>query len=387
MAAEVALALVLLIGTLLLIRTFLVLRPASPGFDAEDRLVASIRLPAAPPRDDVGRMEFARRLLREVQVAAPAARAAIATDVPLSGTVMNVDVVALDSRPIVPSDRQRVDVDLVAATPNYFDVAGMRMTRGRGLAASHVRGSTPVVVMNETGARRFWPGEDPIGRRIVLDFGERRAELTVAGIAADTRGSGNHTSARATAFVSFWQLPWDRFQLVVHQPDIGGVTADDVRRIVARIDPAVPVGDIVMMEENLARAVAEPRYHMILMTVFGGLAVMLALVGCYGVLSYSVAQRTREIGVRVALGAPRHVIVRSIVSRGVLLVGAGLLAGTAAALGFTRVLASSLYGVSPTDPVTFAAAAAGLALVSVLAAYVPARRAATVEPTAALRAD
>jgi putative ABC transport system permease protein len=387
MAAEVALALVLLIGTVLLIRTFLVLRPASPGFEARDRMVARIQLPAVPERDEASKVEFARRVLRDVQTAAPAARVALATDVPLSGIIMNFPVLEVDGRPYVPADDRAAGVDLVSASPNYFDVLGISVVRGRGLTPSDLPGSAGVVVLNESAANRFWPDADPIGRHIVLDFGERSVELGVVGVAADTRSSGIHTRARTTAFVSFWQVPWGRFELVVHQPAEARLSADAVRRIVASIDAGIPVPTITTLEQMTAQAVAEPRYHMVLMLVFGALAVVLAVVGCYGVLSYSVAQRTREIGIRVALGASRATIVRRLVARGALLVAIGLIAGTAMALALTRVLESRLYGVTPFDPATFAGAAAGLALVSLAAAYLPARRAAAVEPTEALRAE
>jgi putative ABC transport system permease protein len=264
----------------------------------------------------------------------------------------------------------------------------MQLTRGRGLAAMAAAGSSPVAVVNESAARRFWPDADPIGRQFTFDIGpDRRVAFTVIGIAADTRSSGINTRSFATAFVSFWQLPWPAFEIVVHQSRAGMLTAEDVRRVVASIDAGVPVGSVRMMEQLTARAVAEPRYHMILMMVFGGLAVVLAMVGCYGVLSYSVAQRTREIGVRVALGATRGVIVRSVVMRGAMLVLLGLMIGTALAFALTRVLESSLYEVTPTDPAAFALAAAGLAAVSLIATYLPARRAAAVQPAEALRAE
>jgi putative ABC transport system permease protein len=382
MAVEIALALVLLIGTVLLIRTFLVLRPASPGFDASDRMVASIALPASHDAST-----FAHRLLDNVGAAAPAARAAIATDVPLSGLVMVLPVLEVDGEPADPAAGRRNEVEVVASTPGYFAVIGMQMARGRGLAATDAAGSTPVVVVNERAAGRFWPDGDALGRSILIDGGDRPIEFVVVGVSRDTRSSGNHLDGRPTAFVSFWQVPWQRFQLVLHQPAGAAVTGEAVRRIVAAIDAGVPVGSIAMLEEMVAGSVADRRYHMTLMSVFAGLAVILALVGCYGVLSYSVAQRTREIGVRMALGASHGAILRSVMLRGTLLVTLGLIAGTAIALALTRVLASYLFGVPPTDPATFAAAAAGLALVSLAAVWLPARRAATVQPVEALRAD
>jgi putative ABC transport system permease protein len=392
MTAEIALTLVLLIGTLLLIRTFLVLRPASPGFELRDRMVASVRLPEGDGRDDVAIAEFARRLLEELRVAAPGARVAIATDVPMSGSILNFRVVNVDGVAPTPAPGTRASVDIVSATPNYFEILGMRMVRGRILSEpdneSHVWPGPPVAaVLNESAARRFWGKAEAIGRRFVLGMGQRQVELVVVGIAADTRGSGNNTNARATAFVSFWQLPWAGFEVVVHQPGAVSVTDETVRNIIASLDPRVPVGTVTTLQQITSRAVAEPRYHMTLMTVFAALALILALVGCYGVLGYSVAQRTREIGVRVALGASRGAIIRGVVAHGALLIAIGLAIGTVLALAATRLLEGSLYGVTPTDPVTFMAAGAGLALVALIAAYLPARKAAAVQPIQALRVD
>ncbi|MGH7576117.1 MAG: ADOP family duplicated permease [Longimicrobiales bacterium] len=385
--AEIALALVLLIGTGLMIRTFLVLRPASPGFEFEDRMVASITLPSVPERDDASIADFARRLLHEARVAAPAARIALATDVPMSGFVTASFVTEVDGRPFAAGDQRSGFLDFVPATPNYFDVVGMRVVRGRRLAASDVPGSAPVVVINESAARRFWPDVDPIGRSIVMEYGDDRFELTVAGVVADTRRVGIHTRSAVAAFVSFWQIPSGRFELVAHQPHDGGLNEDMVRRIVASIDPGVPVASVTTLEQIVARSVARPRYHMVLMAAFGVLGVVLALVGCYGVLSYSVAQRTREIGVRIALGASHRAILRNVLARASVFIALGLIAGSALALPLTRILESNLYGVTPTDPATFAGASLGLAAVSLFAAYLAARRAAGIQPTEALRAE
>jgi predicted permease len=383
--AEIALALVLLIGTVLLIRTFLVLRPASPGFDPDDRLVASVTLPENTERSDAERVEFARRLKAALQTGAPGARGALASEVPLSGLIARVQATDVDGEPLAEGRTRAIDV--VSATPGYFDVIGMRLARGRALLETDLPGSMPVAVMNESAALRFWPDEEPIGRRIGMLLYGRTVSLTVVGIVQDTRSNGGHTRTSPTAFVSFWQIPRDRFHLVLHQPDGAFPAEDAIRNIVATVDPLVPVRDIQPMRRMVARAVAEPRYHMILMTSFGGLALLLATVGCYGMLSYTVAQRTREIGVRVALGAPRGRIVRDVVSRAAALIAIGIAAGAALASALARVLGSTLYGVTPTDPVSYGIAAAAIALVSLLAAYLPARRAAAVPPITALAAE
>jgi putative ABC transport system permease protein len=239
---EIGLALVLLIGALLLIRTFLVLRPTSPGFAVDDRMAVSIRLPAAPERSDAAKVAFVRRLLDDVRTAAPTASAAVATDVPLSGLTMRFAVAEVDGRAAGPLSLSRDQLDLVAATPDYFEVIGMRLVRGRGLRPVDLAGAEPVMVINESAAATFWPGVEPIGRRIALEVGNGgRVEFSVIGVVADARSTGNHTHAWASGFVSFWQLPWDGFELVVHQPREAALTGDDMRSIVASIDASVPV--------------------------------------------------------------------------------------------------------------------------------------------------
>ena len=389
MAAEIALALVLLIGTLLLVRTFLVLRPASPGFEARHRMVTSVGR-RATPADDAANVAFVRRLLEEVRAAAPSARVAVATDVPLSRSILNFRVVAVDGEPIERTDPLTAgpgNLDLVLATPGYLDLVGIPVIRGRALTDADRMGAPTALVISESTAQRYWSDANPIGRRITLNLREQMAEFTVAGVVGDTRSSGIHTRSRATAFASFWQVPWEGFELVVHQPRGLELAGDDVRRIIASVDPDVPVGATEMLDRIAARAVAGSRYDTMLMSLFAALAVTLALIGCYGVLAYSIAQRTREIGVRVALGASHRMIMRDVVLRGLAVVVIGLCVGVGLALALTRVLEGSLYGVTPTDPVTFATAVAGLFLVSLVAVWVPARRAVAIQPIEALRIE
>jgi hypothetical protein len=280
----------------------------------------------------------------------------------------------------------------------------MRVLGGRDLQDTDVAGAPGVVVLNQSAARRLWPDlENPLGRRLTLDLygaalprpataegaappAPPTVELVVVGIVADVRSSGVHTRPRPTAFVSYWQIPWPALHVVVHAPG-GGVTADRMKRAVAAIDPSVPVGDVTTLEAVVGRAVAQPRYEATLLTIFGALAGILAVVGCYGVMAHSVAQRTREIGVRMALGATRHAVAGAVLARGARMVGVGLGAGLLLAVGLTRVLERSLYGVSPTDPATFVGATAVLALVSLLATWLPARRAAAVEPVRTLKEE
>jgi putative ABC transport system permease protein len=220
---------------------------------------------------------------------------------------------------------------------------------------------------------------------VLLDLYDRTEEFTVVGVAADMRMTGSSVAPSREGFASFWQEPSNRFHLIVQAAPDARVTARSLSEAIASIDPEVPVGDITTLEAIASSAVQEPRFHMTLMAAFGLLAVVLSVIGCYGVLAFSVAQRTREIGVRAALGAQRKTILLDMIGHGASLIGAGLVTGTAMALAATRVLQTVLYGVSPTDPLTLAFAAVILASASFAAVAGPARRAASVSPLDALR--
>jgi putative ABC transport system permease protein len=412
-AAEVALALVMLIGTALLVRTYWTLRPASPGFELEDRLVAPLRLPGrvqvrdnlGPPPEAPANAELIRRLVADLEQRAAGIRAAAVPWVPLSGSYTAVRVVDVDGRVVTAADGGPQEVVFNPATPSYLDVMGIRVTRGRGLVDGDVAGAPQVIVLSESAAGVLWPdGQDPIGRRVTLDpygadrpkppdaaarppAGPQILEFTVVGLVADIRASGAHTRPRPETYVSYWQVPWSEVHVVVHAPPAAGVTAADLRAAVAALDPTVPVGDVTTVAAIAGTSVAQSRYEMTLMGVFGALAGVLAVIGCYGVMAYTVSQRTREIGVRMALGATGRSVAKDVLARGSAVLGVGLAIGLILAAVLTRVLQGSLYGVTATDPAAFAAAVAALAAATLSATWLPARRAAAIEPALTLRED
>lgn len=407
-ASQVAIALVMVIGTSLLVRTYWTLRPASPGFEVGDRVTAPLRLPGqrqvrdnlGPPPEDPANIERVRRLLAEVELRAPGSRAAAVGSVPLSGNYSVTDVVELDGGPATATQ-----ISFSAATPGYLELMGIPLRRGRGLDEGDVRGAPHVIVVSESAARTLWPGgEDPIGRRMTLDLygagrprpedaetrppvGPQVIEFTVVGVVADVRASGAHTRPRPETYISFWQVPWPDVHLMVHASPGIPLTAAGIRDAVASVDPGIPVGNLRTMESIAGAAVSQPRYETTLMGTFSALASLLALVGCYGVMTYSVTQRTREIGVRLALGATQQGVAAAALGRGAAILGVGLAAGLVLALALTRVLAGSLYGVSATDPAAFTAAVAALACATLLATWIPARRAAQVQPAVTLREE
>jgi putative ABC transport system permease protein len=271
---------------------------------------------------------------------------------------------------------------------DYFGTLGVPLVRGRVLGAGDVEGAPRVVVVNQEMARRFWPNEDAIGRHLKLNPRIDKEWATVVGVVGDVRGYGLDQPAHAEVYAPHAQLrSSSNLCLIARTAGDPMPMAASARGVVTRIDPLQPVYDVRTMDDYVARSLAQRRFSLVLMLIFGGVALLLAAVGIYGVMSYTVAQRTSEIGIRIALGATPAAVLSMVVREGMTLVGAGLALGGIGALALTRLLASMLYGVSATDGLTYAAIAALLAGVALVAIVIPARRATRVDPMTALRAD
>lgn len=379
-SAELALALVVVVASGLLLRTFMTLRPVSPGFETEDRIVARLRLPSA---DAAYVSDVAARVVRAIDALPGAPRAALATDMPLTGESMLFPVVSVDGRRIAEGGPV---LHFRAVTPDYMPTIGMPLLRGRGLSPADRAGAPATIVVNENTARRLWPDGDAVGHRVAFDLPDGETEFTVVGVSGDALLFGMTTGSRPEVFASLAQSPWARLRLVVHSP---GANLDEqrLREIIATVDPRAALEEVTPFDALAAASVAPARFQMALMTLFGTLAFTLAIIGCYGVLSFNVARRHREIGVRIALGATRTDILRHLVGGGLPPILAGLGAGIIGAWAATRVLGSILYGVEPTDPTTFALSTAALLLTAVAAALLPARKAAALQPLDVLRSD
>ena len=378
---EVALALVLLAGAGLMLKSFWRLQQVDPGFNPENALVVGISLPPTKYADDQQRAAFFRQLL-ERTAALPGVEAVGAThSMPIISDYL-LGFVIEGRPPAAPGDEP--STNYYAVSPDYFRAMGITLVRGRSFTERDTAGAPRVAIINETFARRFFAGEDPIGKRIHVTNGPETFR-EVVGIVADVRQYGLDREAPIQFYEPYLQEPFSGMSLVVRTAAEPSALSAAIRQEVFALDKDQPVASVRTLEEVLAESVARRRFSMWLLGLFGGVALLLASVGIFGVMNYTVAQRTHEIGIRLALGAQRRDILRLVVGQGMILALIGVALGLIAAFAGTRVMASMLYGVSATDPLTFTGVALLLAVVAFLACYLPARRATRVDPMVALR--
>ena len=387
--AQVALVVVLLTAAGLLIRSFVQLQQVQLGFRPDHLLTMQVALPGAKYQSPQQRLAFFDALLERVREVPGAQGVAAISDIFLSQTPRST-LFTIEGRPPT-TDQQNAEVPLDAVTPDYFRVMGIPLKAGRTFTAQDGPDAPPVVMVNENMARRFWPGEDAVGKRFKYGAPDTPDSvspwLTIVGVVGDMRRTGYDAPVRYETFLPLAQQPVPSMTFVVRTARDPLALAPQVRGEVRAIDPELPVYDIKSMDQLLSAMVAQRRFSMALLGTFAGLALLLGLVGVYGVTSYLVAQRTREVGLRLALGAQPGELVRMVVRQGMGVAAAGIGVGLLGALAVTRLMAGLLYGVSPTDAATLAAVTALLALATLLANYVPARRAARVNPIVALRSD
>jgi putative ABC transport system permease protein len=396
--AEIALSLVLLVGAGLMARTFLHLASIDPGLRPEGVITADISLPRGRYGDPEAIAGFYRTLLDRLPTLPSVQGAAAISALPMSGTdestSLYVEGQAVASTSEMPQAHERT------ISPDYFKTMGVPVRSGRSFGAADGPQGARVAMVNETMARKLWPGRDPIGRRVALDYEAmhfapgKPPELDleggwreVVGVVGDVRHNGPQEEPRPELYVPYLQAPDRDMTIVVRTAADPAGLAETIRREVMAIDRGQPLTRVRTMQALVARVMAKPRFSLILLGVFAGTAVLLALVGIYGVIAYSVGQRRREIGIRVALGARSGQVIAMVLRQWLRLVLAGVVLGLAAALALTRLMASLLYGVRPTDPPTFAAVAGVLVAMSLLASWVPARRATRVDPMIALRSE
>ena len=380
---EVAVSLMLLASAGLLIRSLRGLQRVKPGFATERGITMQLLLPQTRYTNAAAMIAFYRRLQGEL-IAAPGVFAgAVATTLPMTGS----DIVMgfkPGGRAVDPN--VRTSASFFGVSPDYFSTMGIRIVRGRGFTERDDERAPTVAVINETMAANYWPSEDPIGKRVQLSY-NNTPPREIVGIAADVKQISLTDVVPSQMYTPFVQAPWPFLTAVIRTTAAPEGAAGSLRQLLARLDPEQAAGDIRTLDQFLARSIATPRFTAILLGAIASLALLLAGLGLYGVMAYSVAQRSREIGIRMALGAQATDVRSLVVSQAVRLGAAGLAMGLAGALAVTRVLDSLLFGVTASDPLTFAAVSAALITVLLLAAYLPARRATRVDPIVALRAD
>ena len=383
--AELAVALVLLVCAGLLVKGFWRLRAVEPGFDAAGLLTMRVELPEARYREIPAQNEYRRRVLEAVG-SLPGARAALVSELPLGGSSLHHNFVVEGRPPVAPGEEPELYSRSVAG--DYFGVMGIPLKRGRALTPQDDERAPLVGVVNERFARDYFDGADPVGARLRWARAEEVEWITVVGVVGDVRHFGLDQPEEAAVYTPYAQsgMAWKRWMnVVVKSGQDATALAGAVKGKIWSADAQVPVSRVRTMREVMAASVARQRLSMTLLGVFAGVALVRASVGIYGVISYTVAQRTHEIGVRSALGARRRDVLRLVVGQGLgyALAGAGL--GLLLALFATRLLAGLLYGVGAADPAVYAAVSLLLVAVALVACYVPARRAMKVDPMEALR--
>jgi putative ABC transport system permease protein len=400
--SEVALALVLLVGAGLMIKTFLHLQGIDLGFNPKNALTVRIDLPRsryAQPAEERGRVTitpeagaFYQQVLENVE-GVPGVESVGASNFAVLGGVWERQYFRIEGRPPVPYEKQPM-AECNYVTPNYFRAMGIPLLRGRDLTTRDAEGRPWVAIINETLARRFFPGEDPIGKRLMVGRWEK-VWREIVGVVGDVRQYEFESNPPPQLYASYLQQPRTQWAwqldfklgmtLVVRTAGQPTRLAAAVRNAIQEVNKDAPVYNVKTLDDVFFSQVSQRRFNLVLLGIFAAVALILATVGIYGVISYSMAQRTHEIGVRMALGAARRDVLKLVVGQGMLPVLIGVGVGTAGAFALTRFLTSMLYGVRPTDPATFLAVGGLVTGVALLACYLPARRATKVDPMVALR--
>lgn len=388
--AEMALAVVLLAGAGLLIRSFTRLAAVDPGFRVDPALTFELSLPASRYEQDERQLQFFDQLMPRLRSIPGVQQAGAVLALPLTGAgvVLSFQVAG---RPPLPSALKPV-MKVRVATPEYFSTLGIPLKRGRLFTDADRGGTPPVVLLTETAVKQFFPGEEPLGKTINLGWGRGpgtpRAGGEIVGIIGDVKDDGLGEADPPQLYLPYRQWPVQVMSVVLRTSVPPALLSDSVRREVHAVDPSLPVANLRTLDDVVASSISQPRFYMTLLAVFAALALALAAVGIFGVLSYAVAQRTREIGIRMALGANEGTVVGLILRHALVLAVSGVSIGIFSAWLMSKSLMTELlFGTDPRDLVTFTVVAFVLTAVAMLAAFVPARRATRVDPIVALRTE
>jgi predicted permease len=393
--SELAFAVILMVGAGLLLRTLRDLLQENPGFNPTQVVTANIQLPNPnDPKSDLyldipGRATFNRELLRRLKAIPGVELAAITSALPTTNTNPNAvgglanEGFAIEDRPV--ESLQDLRAERIRISPDYFKLLQATLLRGRSFTEGDEDGKPLVAIIDESTARNYWPGRDPLGRRVRFRRDPTKPWTTVVGIVKDIKSDGLDIDGVPHIYVSTYQDSSKRLSVVLRTSLPATLLEPQIRHEIQSIDPGLPVFNVSSMNDVLDRSLASRRFSADLVGGFAGLAVLLASIGIYGLLAYMVGQRSREIGIRMALGARRDDILRMFLRKGVALAGVGIVAGVLVSASTASMMASLLYGVRPHDPAVFLTVPLLLLAVAVLASYLPARRATKVDPIIALR--
>lgn len=380
---ELALALILMVGAGLLIKTFWKLRSVEPGFNPERLLTMRIELPETRYKELDKQTLFRTQILAAIN-ALPRVRAAMISELPLSGDWLDHDFLIDGRPPIAPGDEPSLQTRSIMG--DYFHVMQIPLRVGRDFDARDFTEKAPLVgIANQAMVQAYFPNEDPLGKRVRWARNPEIQWITIVGVAGDVKHFGLDLPEQPGLYSPYTQAaPWKRWMTVVVRTEAGNVS-QAIKQVIWKVDPLLPITKLQTMDEVAAASFAARRFNMYLLGIFAALALVLAAVGVYGVMSYIVTQRTQEIGIRMALGARANDVLKLIMENGMALALIGVVIGTLGAVALTRLMTNLLFGVTPTDWVTFLSVSVGLIVVVLLACYFPARRATKVDPLVALR--
>ena len=382
--AEIALALTVLCGAGLLARTVMALQNVNPGFNAESALTLRVTLPQRTYANSTAQHLFYQRVVEGLSALPEVTSVGGTSFLPLAGVGPGTSFWRADAPQPPPTERPVVDARPI--TPEYFKAMGIPLLAGRDINDSDTEDKDPVAVINETFARQIYPGENPIGRKFILNLGNSKPH-EIVGVVGDVKLTSVEGDIRATAYLSSRQYAFGLMHFVLRTTGDPARLGPAAVRVIRQIDPLLPVSAVRPLDEVFAESIARPRLTAVAMGIFAAAALLLAALGVYGVVAYSVSQRAREFGIRVALGANPSQIVRMVVGQNLRIVAIGLLVGIIAAIPATRLMRGLLYQVGPNDPSTFVAIGTILAAVAIVASYLPARRGTRVDPVVTLKAE
>jgi putative ABC transport system permease protein len=395
-ATEFALAFMLLIGAGLMIRSFFALESVDPGFNPHNVLSMVVSVAGTKEAEPNRRAIFYRELLEKIKKLPGVSSVGAINHLPLAGDLWTRGF-EIEGRP-KPRPGESPGAVYRIVMPGYFETMTLPLRRGRAITERDDARAPRVVIINERAAHEYWPGEDSIGKRIKMS--NQPNWLTVIGVVANAKQGDWASAPYPEIYLAALQSPdflgeggaplsphMLYITLVVRANANPAALASAIKHTIQSFDRNLPVSDVVTMERVVADANAQPRFEMLLLGMFGAVALLLSAVGIYGVMNYSVSRRTREIGIRISLGASRTDVVRMVVGQGMLQALVGTAAGITGALLLSRLMTKMLYGVRPTDPLTFAGVAVILGFAALLASYLPARRATRIDPTVALRSE